>query len=164
MDPGCIGSLIERIEAEFPEHESPGWDEVLYEGHYKNDPELEEIRQFFAGRSWRTVTPQDVFRFRHALSFFSAKAFVYFTPAWMRCCLLDVEAVDTAVDDLVWDLERKDPELWSEGQRRTICEWLRVMDRWNTEHWESALFRASLLRAARKLGCRCMKSSGNATS
>src|SRR5213592_3725227 len=123
-----ISSLITRIASAFPTEPTPLKEDVLYKGAYSRDPELEEIEKFFGSRSWNSITPTDVFRFRHALSFFSPSALAYYTAAWMTCALLDDEAVDTAIEDLVGTLGKADLNLWTNEQRIAICEWLMHFD------------------------------------
>lgn len=117
-------SLLSQIDTAFPAAVPPSREDVLYEGAYRGDPELEEIREFFGGRRWNSITPSDVFRFRHALSFFSPSALAYFTAAWMTSALQDEEVVDTAIEDLVGALEKADADLWTREQRNAICDWI----------------------------------------
>ena len=118
-------SLKAQIASAFAAERPPFKEDVLYKGAYGGDPELEEIENFFGGRLWNSITPSDVFRFRHALSFFSPSALAYYTPAWMTCALVDDEAVDTAIEDLVGTFGETSPNLWTKEQRLAICEWLR---------------------------------------
>jgi hypothetical protein len=119
-----ISTLITRIASAFPTEPTPSSEDVLYKGAYARDPELEEIKAFFGSRTWNSLTPADVFHFRHALSFFSSSALAYYAAAWMTCALLDDDAVDTAIEDLVSTLGKADPNLWTQEQRLAICEWL----------------------------------------
>jgi hypothetical protein len=141
-------SLIDRIARVFPVAPIPDQGAILYEGAYRGESELEEIKAFFGGRAWNSITPRDVFRFRHALSFFSPTTFAYFSAAWMTCSLMDEGAVDTAIDNLVATLAEADPDLWTPGQRSVICAWLDHFDTVDLpsakSHFESAL---------RHLGC-----------
>jgi hypothetical protein len=139
--------LMRMIAAAFPVEPVPGPSEILYEGAYPGETELEEIKSFFGGRPWNRVTPPDVFRFRHALSFFSPSAFAYFTPAWMTCSLLDEGAVDTGVENLVSAIGQAENP-WTQEQRMAICEWLRHFD---TVDLESA--RSDFAVALSKVGC-----------
>jgi hypothetical protein len=72
-----LESLIRRIRDVFPIAQIPSKDAILYKGAYANDEELEEIKSFFENRTWQSITPIEIFRFRHALSFFSPTALVY---------------------------------------------------------------------------------------
>jgi len=137
--------LLRQIANAFSSSTPPAATGVLYEGAYSGDPELEEIKLFFGGREWQSITPSDVFRFRHALSFFSDCALAYYAPAWMSCSLLDADAVDTAIEDLAGTLGRKDPSLWTHEQRRAICNWLTQM--------RSIPLAPTLELALRKFGC-----------
>jgi hypothetical protein len=141
--------LMRMIAAAFPVEPVPGPSEILYEGAYPGESELEEIKSFFGGRPWNRVTPQDVFRFRHALSFFSHSAFSYFTPAWMTSSLLDQAAVDTGIEDLVGALGRREIS-WTKDQRRAICEWLHY-SQLNIEDLESV--RRDFAVALSKVSC-----------
>ncbi|MGD1086711.1 MAG: hypothetical protein ABSA47_18390 [Verrucomicrobiota bacterium] len=116
--------LIKRIAEVFPVAPIPSKEAVLYEGAYPGESEHEEIKEFFGGRAWNRITPNDVFNFRHALSSFSPAALAYYTAAWMMCCLMDEKTTDTATEDLVGTLSRADANRWTEEQRRIICEWL----------------------------------------
>ena len=123
-------ALIPRIASAFPTEPVPQPGDILYneettyKGSFPVDSELAEIKSFFGNRRWDLVTPQDVFQFRHALSFFSKSALAYYTAAWMTCALLDDEAVDTAIENLVSKLGKANPNLWTQEQRQVICEWL----------------------------------------
>lgn len=139
--------LIRMIAAAFPVEPVQGPSEVLFEGAYPGESEHEEIKSFFGGRPWNCVTPEDVFRFRHALSFFSPSAFAYFTPAWMTCSLLDEGAVDTGIENLVSAIGRRE-NCWTQEQRRAICEWLH---HFNTVDLESV--RTDFAVALSKVGC-----------
>ena len=116
--------LLKQIADAFPPEPVPGRDEILHAGALAGESEVEEIRAFFAGRPWSSVTPPDIFRFRHALSFFSPRALAYYTAAWMTCALLDEDAVDTAIEDLVGTAERVEPDLWTRDQKAAILGWL----------------------------------------
>ena len=117
-------TLITKIARAFPVDPRPTRDMILYEGAYRGDEELEEIQEFFADRPWNSIAPGDVFRFRHALSFFSPQTFVYFTPAWMTCSLQDEEVVDTAPENLMGILAEANPDQWTQEEKCVICEWL----------------------------------------
>jgi hypothetical protein len=138
-------SLITRIANAFPVEPSPTKENVLYKGAYSGDPELEEIRDYFGARPWKSLAPIDVFHFRHALSFLSPLALAYFTPAWMTCSLADEATVDTAIQDLTGTLGRADPSLWTQEQRSLICEWL--------VHFRAVPLKPELEKAAKHLGC-----------
>jgi hypothetical protein len=141
-------TLIKRIVAAFPVERIPIGNDILYEGAYPGESELEEIRLFFGGRAWNSVTPSDVFCFRHALSFFSPAALAYYTAAWMTCALQDDNAVDTAIENLVSCLGRADPNLWTQEQRLVICQWL---VRFNVSNLASS--KQDFEKAAANLGC-----------
>jgi len=137
--------LLRQIADAFSQSAAPGEGDVLYAGAYSGDPELEEIKLFFGRREWQSIMPWDVFRFRHALSFFSDSALAYYAPAWISCSLLDEDTVDTAIEDLVATLGRKDASLWTDEQRRAICVWLAEI---------RSIPDAKILELAlRKLGC-----------
>jgi len=145
-------SLIKRIATVFPVEPVPQPRDILYneeatyQGSFPVDSELAEIKDFFGNRRWDSVTPQDVFQFRHALSFFSKSAFAYYTPAWMTCSLLDEVAVDTADSDLVCSLVRRaDENLWTQAQRQVICEWL--------SYFQDDPLKERFEEAIKKLGC-----------
>ena len=149
-------NLIRRIAEVFPVQPIPDSTEIVPPGAYK-DPEREEFSEFFGGRSWTSITPRDVFRFRLALCVFSEKAFAYFTPSWMTCSLLDEEGVDTAITDLVWriagahrSLVRRDLNLWSAEQKAVICDWIRYFE---AKYIDSELFQEDCKAARRNLGC-----------
>lgn len=135
--------LLKQIRDAFPTSPIPSEAEILYEGAYRGESELEEIRLFFGNRAWNIVTPQDVFRFRHALSFFSSSAFAYFSAAWMSAAIQDTEAVDTGVEDLVHAITRVDPRIWKPDQRTAICEWLthfsNLFPAWCKDDFERAI-------------------------
>jgi hypothetical protein len=116
--------LIAQVASVFPIESPPAKEEILYEGAYSGDSELDEIRDFFGGRIWTSITPDDVFRFRHAVDFFSESALIYYTPAWMTCGLLDEEAVDTGNEDLVRALKKMRLNAWTKTQEQAILEWL----------------------------------------
>lgn len=141
-------TLTKRIAVTFPVERIPSGEDILYEGAYLGESELEEIKLFFGGRNWNSVSPADVFRFRHALSFFSPLALAYYTAAWMTCALLDEDAVDTAIENLVSVLGRADPNLWTQEQRLVICEWLA---HFNVSNLPS--FKQDFEKAANNLGC-----------
>ena len=122
--------LITEITDAFPVDPVPEAGEILYneqpgyKGSFPAEDELQEIKSFFGNRPWNSISPHDVFRFRHALSFFSCRAFAYYTAAWIVCSLQDSEAVDTADTDLLFELTRKSPDCWTEKQQQVICKWL----------------------------------------
>lgn len=120
-------------------------DDILYADAYKNDEELEEIKGFFQNRSWESITPMEIFRFRHALSFFSPKALVYYMPAWLTNSLLDRDTVDTAVEDVSSILASGDASLWTQPQRAVLCDWL--------IHFKNCLLEKNFEMALSKLGC-----------
>ena len=103
----------------------------------------QEVRNFFAGRPWNSVTPQDIFRFRHALPLFSPSALAYFAAAWMTGALQDEDAVDTGIEDLISNLERSDPGSWTSIQRAAICAWLAYFK----TRWRAFLAHSSGLQA-----------------
>jgi len=105
MDPA---QLMAQIVAAFPLDPRPTLDEIIFKGTYCGDEE-KEIRLFFNSLPWTSVTPQDVFRFRHALPLFSRSALVYFSAAWMATGLIDRHAVDTGIEDLISNLNRANP-------------------------------------------------------
>lgn len=82
------------------------------------------MKCFFGNRRWDLLKPNDVFNFRHALSFFSELALSYYSAAWMTCAVLNEDAVDTAIEDLVGILQEADPKLWTSDQRDVIQDWL----------------------------------------
>ena len=137
-----ISASIERIAAMFPEDKAPMGNEVLYKGADVADPDLAEIMSFFSGRSWRSITPSEVFNFRHALSYFSPCALAYFTPAWMTCALLDRHAVDTAIENLVGTLGEVNPAIWTQEQRLIICAWLAHFNTYNLNSVKALFERA----------------------
>ena len=61
--------LLTQIANAFPEGPLPAKEDVLSKGCYPGDPESEEIKDFFGGRPWKSITPGDVFNFRPALCF-----------------------------------------------------------------------------------------------
>lgn len=145
-------SLIKGIAAAFPTEPIPQPGEILYneeaayQGSFPVDSELAEIKDFFGNRRWDSVTSRDVFRFRHALSFFSKRAFAYFAPAWMTCCLFDEVGVDTADSNLAGSLVRRaDQDLWTQAQQHIICEWL--------SYFGNDPFDEGFREAIDKLGC-----------
>jgi hypothetical protein len=138
-------SLIARIAEAFPADRPPAKGGVLYEGAYPGESELEEIKEFFGSRPWNSITPDDVFNFRHALSFFSPLALAYYTPAWMMCSLLDKKAVDTGIEDLAGALESADATIWTREQRKVICEWL--------VYFRQVPLKTVVEKAAANLGC-----------
>jgi hypothetical protein len=146
-------TLIARIAEAFPTVPTPTKDTVLYEGAYPGESELEEIRVFFGGRAWNSLTPQDIFRFRHALSFFSPLAFAYYAPAWMTCSLLEQRTVDTAVENLTGALGEADRSLWTQEQQFLICRWL--------FHFSRVSLRPVFDKAVANLGCHNASSSCN---
>ena len=118
-------SLLARIARAFDAAPIPAEEDLLCETSYPPDEsELQEIRDFFAHRPWGDVLAADVFRFRLALPLFSPPALAYYSAAWMTCCLEDYDRVDTAPDDLVFNLGRADPNLWTLDQRDVVCLWL----------------------------------------
>jgi hypothetical protein len=141
-----IQSLNTRIAAAFPAEPTPARDQVLYHGAYPGESELEEIKEFFACRPWSSITPKDIFDFRHALSFFSPSTLAYYTAAWMTCSLQDERRVDTAIEDLAGALGGADPGLWTQEQRSVICEWLL--------HFRRVPLKAVFEKAVANLGCR----------
>lgn len=140
--------LVKEIANAFPTEPKPADEELLYEGAYHGESELEEIKQFFRCRAWNSITPSDIFRFRHALSFFSESALVYYTAAWLTCSLLDEEAVDTAIENVVDVFGEVDPNRWTEKQRLVICEWL---NHFNNVDLPSV--KRSFEKAAKNFGC-----------
>jgi hypothetical protein len=149
-------NLIRRIAEVFPVQPIPDRSEILPPDAYK-DPDWERIKDFFGGRPWTAITPQDVFRFRDALSAFSAKAFAYFAAAWMTCSLLDEEAVDTAIEDLIFSIARahrstgrRDVNLWSDEQKAVICEWIKYFE---AKYGDSEIFVEDCQAAYRNLAC-----------
>lgn len=142
-------SLIARIASAFPLEPAPQPEDILYNeeagytGSFPVDSELAEIKAFFGNRRWDAVTPQDVFQFRHALSFFSKSALAYHTAGWMTCCLLDAAAVDTGIEDLVDIFGKADAHLWTRKQRQAICEWLTHFDVSQLPSSKSAFERAT---------------------
>ena len=141
-------SLIARIASAFPLEPAPQPEDILYNeeagytGSFPVDSELAEIKAFFGNRRWNAVTPQDVFHFRHALSFFSKSALAYHTAGWMTCCLVDAAAVDTAIEDLVYTFGKADANLWTRKQRQAICEWWTHFDFSQSPSSKSAFERA----------------------
>ena len=122
------GFLLARIAEAFPPIPAPYAAELLGETSYPaGESELQEIQEFFANRPWSDVTPADVFRFRLALPLFSWRALAYYSAAWMTCCLQDYDAVDTAPDDMIFNFERADPNLWTRNQRCVISLWADCM-------------------------------------
>lgn len=122
--------LVNEIEDAFPISPVPGPSEILYNeepgytGSFPVDSELEEIKACFGNRSWRSITPQELGKIRHAIFYLSSRAFAYFLPAWMVCCLRDAQTMDTGSDDVFSTLPEKSPDIWNEHQRRVICAWL----------------------------------------
>jgi hypothetical protein len=149
-------SLIADIARAFPPAPAPNKEKVLYAGAYSGDPELEEITEFFGGRPWTAIGPKDVFRFRHALSFFSPSAFAYYIAGWMTCSLVAENEVDTAIEDLVYDLGRVDANLWTRQQRCAICAWLL--------HFKDVPLKERLQSAITNLGCEGVGNSSSESS
>ena len=118
--------LIERIAAVFPLTPIPRKEEVICEGgsYPPDESELVEIREFFGGRPWNSLTPADVRRFEDCLPLLSSKAFAYHIAGWMTCCVKDPIMVDVGEEFLVYRLEKVDPNLWTKDQREVICQWL----------------------------------------
>jgi len=118
-------SLIARISEVFPLYPVPSKQGIIGETSYPpGESELVEIREFFGNRLWNTITPADVRRFEDCLALLSKEALAYFIAGWMTCCLLDSETVDVGLDNLVYQLERADPGLWSLAQRSVIYLWI----------------------------------------
>lgn len=148
-------NLIQWIAQVFPVQPIPDRSEILPPDAYK-DPDRDRIKDFFGGRAWTEVTPQDVFRFRDALSTFSAKAFAYFAASWMTCSLLDEEAVDTGMEDLIFEIataredqeRRRAVDSWSEEQKAVICEWIKYFE---AKYGDSDLFVENCQAAYRNL-------------
>jgi hypothetical protein len=147
-------SLIKLIADAFPVEPIPAKDDILYNGAYPEESELEEIKLFSGGRAWNSVTPGDVFRFRHALPCYSPRALTYYTAAWMTCSLLDEEAVDTGIEDLVSAFERVKVNLWTQAQRSIICQWLI-----HFQDTGSPSLKKRFEQAAENLGCDLSKGS-----
>jgi hypothetical protein len=142
-------TLIAQISNAFPQNPAPSDKTLLYEGAYPGESELEEIKSFFAFRPWNSVTAQDVFRFRHALPLFSPSARAYFTAAWMTASLQDEDAVDTGTEDLISNLGRSDPKIWTADQRAAICQWLAYFK----TRWQGFLAR-EIEAVETQMGCR----------
>ncbi len=140
--------LVALIATVFPSEPTPARGQVLYQGAYPGESEIEQVAEFFGNRRWGSVTTHDVFRFRHALPFFSPQALAYFTPAWMIASLLDENGVDTAIEDLVSNLEEADPNLWTQAQRAAICAWLNYF-----EPVRPGGLKARFQKVAQRFGC-----------
>lgn len=140
--------IIASIAKAFPAEPIPPSEAVLYEEAYQGESELEEIKAFFGGRPWNTISPENIFRFRHALPLFSNRAFTYYAAAWMTCGILNPEAVDTGCEDLLTNLARKDVGIWNKEQRRAICLWLNYCK----PDWPKGI-KERYEEAARKFGC-----------
>lgn len=90
--------LVARIEAAFPDvpYSNP---DLACSHDYDESLELDkELRS----KNWTQFTPTECRYMQEGIALFSAEAFAYFLPAYMRASIIDAEEADVVTDYVAW--------------------------------------------------------------
>lgn len=71
---------------------------------YEGDTEREEIRNFYANKTWQDVLKNKEFIFGSHISFLTPVAIAKYIPAFMIYCLENPEDADILISFLIWFL------------------------------------------------------------
>jgi hypothetical protein len=127
MDAAFAQNLIQRIERAFPNVPFPGDRLVLQEwdsGH---------LIDLVKGRKWTDLTPMNVRHLADGTHEFTAEAFYYFLPAYLRASLVDASATDFSISAIAWaflplhagETAHRTPEPLTPDQRGVLYDWLK---------------------------------------
>src|SRR5579871_2859987 len=88
--------LARKIEGAFSDTKYPGDNAIvpLYDG-VPHCNECAELEAQFKGKVWKAISLETLFRERFSLSLFTAAAFRYYIPAYLRGALLYPRETDT---------------------------------------------------------------------
>ena len=133
--------LLKQIEEAFEDASVPPPDQVVDQVPYL-DLERDEITATFRGRKWQDL-PYDTLRHESAaLCFFTANAYHYYLPAYLRAVISHYDDVDVLPEEIVYSLcppkEVESTDHYNERmatftphQRDALCAFLRWLE---TEH------------------------------
>jgi hypothetical protein len=78
--------------------------------------ECEEMREFFAGKSWRTLGAKGLRRHGGADALFTIKAYCHLLPAYLVAAIREPRELDVCVDHLAYRFGPEPGDPWSNGR------------------------------------------------
>jgi hypothetical protein len=117
-----MDDLAARIEAAFAARAQPGDAEITrctydrVNGGTMDGPcwECEEMAEFFAGKSWRTLGGKALRRYGDADALFTVKAYCYLLPAYLLASIREPRELDVCIDHLAYRFGPEPGDPWSD--------------------------------------------------
>ena len=137
MDQKLREELARKIEAAFAKTPYPEKENLSREG---TPEEKKEVQDAFAGKHWKELSRDTLYSYYRELPMFTAEAFRFFLPAFLRVAVLHHPRHDPLGDAVVLFLSPSTPEypksfqihfqnqvnLFTEQERRMIINFLEV--------------------------------------
>ena len=117
--------LIAQIDAAFGARPYPGDDNITHHPC----TECAEMAAYFKGRSWRSVTGEELRLEGQGDSLFTVPAYCYFLPAYLTAAIREPEAADVCVDHLTYRFGPKEDDAWGRGRLGEILSELSRTER-----------------------------------
>jgi hypothetical protein len=120
----------------FPDESPPPSNDIVYDNSEEH-LECVEIRQSFAFKRWTSLSTPFLRWHADSIFFFTANAFAYYLPAYMRASITDYENSDIVTHNLLGALTRPSKEpiatfqmrvaIFNAGQKRLIKTYFEIL-------------------------------------
>lgn len=126
--------LLRTIEQQFS-HDAQISAAVISAGSREQSSEYAYIQDFYAGRSWREIEPDDLLN-RYpsgtsaAVTFLSDAGLRKYVPLFMSCILKDIEGSVELGESILYHFRPEEADTWdacSEGQKGCIAQFLQYL-------------------------------------
>lgn len=119
--------LIAHIHSAFGARPYPGDENITCCSYSKAHPclECEEIAEYFKGRSWGSLTGEELRLNGQSAGLFTIAAYCYFLPAYLTAAIREPAAADVCVEGLAYEFGPRDNDAW--GQER-LAQLLRELN------------------------------------
>jgi hypothetical protein len=130
--------IAREIEEAFADTDYPGDGNIAYDQSGRH-LECSQVARDFRGKQWQDLTTDFLRNNADALFFFSAAAYAYFLPAFLRASVRDFRGADVvpgnAIFSLSGSLSHSSPEAFAQRianltipQRKAVAQFLRYLE------------------------------------